>query len=50
MSEWYCQDCRRWSGTICCAGCLRMNPADVRWMSRYEIERERAKVLGASRG
>lgn len=49
MSEWYCPDCRKWNGGSCCSGCLKINPADVRWMSEYEIKREREKVLGLRR-
>jgi hypothetical protein len=45
MSEWYCEQCRKWNGHSCCTGCLRINPADVRWMSEYEIKRERERAL-----
>lgn len=45
MSEWYCQTCRKWNGHSCCTGCLKINPADVRWMSEYEIKRERDRAL-----
>ena len=49
MSEWYCDDCRRWSGTTCCVSCLRINPGDARWMTKREIEAARQKALDGLR-
>ena len=43
-TEWFCTACQRWSGTTCCAGCLRINPADVRWMTEREIQEARRQV------
>lgn len=45
MSEWYCDDCRRWAGTSCCPACLRINPADAPWMTAREIRVAREKAL-----
>lgn len=33
MSDFYCQDCRRWNNGSCCVGCLKIDPANVRWMT-----------------
>ena len=49
MAEWFCRNCNRWAGGLCCPGCLRIDPASVRWMSLSEITEARRKVLEDSR-
>lgn len=45
MAEWYCFDCHRWANGLCCPGCLKIDPANVRWMSEAEIKEARRKAL-----
>lgn len=49
MAEWYCHACQRWVSGLCCPGCLKIDPASVRWMSRHEIDNARRKVLDCAR-
>ena len=50
MSEWFCERCQRWAGSMCCSGCLQINPADARWATEREIHAAREKALGLRRG
>ncbi len=45
MAEFYCHRCRKWNSGACCTGCLQIDPAQVHWMSEYEIQREREKAM-----
>lgn len=45
MAEFYCTDCRKWNRQLVCSGCLKVDPANVRWMTESEIKREREKAL-----
>lgn len=43
--EWFCHSCRRWVNGLCCSGCLRCDPASVRWATRREIQQARREAL-----
>lgn len=45
LPEWFCFDCHRWVNGLCCPGCLKIDPANVRWASQAEIEAARKRVL-----
>ena len=45
LPEWFCSDCHRWVNGLCCPGCLKIDPANVRWASQAEIEAARKRVL-----
>lgn len=49
MAEWYCNGCRKWNGRSICTACLRINPADARWMTEREIRGLRQWAMGAKR-